>query len=98
MGNIDFDDISDEIIDGYDTAAIFARVEAVRQANDRLIEENQRLRGQLDESRHTIRMLQRRIEDRSYSAAFCRHMIVASVAVAVALTCLLHSIVLAWIM
>lgn len=57
------------------------------------------LRGRLEESRRTCRRLRRERDHykikAARDAAFWRHLLAAAVALAVALTCLLHSLIYA---
>ncbi len=79
----------------YNIAGVMASIEAVRRENRLLYQENEQLRGRLKEARVEARRLTKRIERSRYSAEYVRHLLIASVGMAVALTCLLHSLVIA---
>lgn len=82
----------------YNIAGVMASIEAVKQENRLLYQENEQLRGRLKEARVEARRLTKRIERSRYSAEYVRHLLIASVGMAVALTCLLHSLVIAGVM
>ena len=82
----------------YNLAGVMASIEAVKGENRRLYQENEQLRGRLKEARQQRRTLQRKVETGHYSATYVRHLLIAAVGIAVALTSLLHSIVIAGVM
>lgn len=82
----------------YNLAGLMASVDAVKAENRRLYQENEQLRGRLKEARQQARRLQRRVETGRYSAAYARKLAFAVAGLAVALTCLLHSLILAGVM
>ena len=82
----------------YNIAGVMASIEAVKNENRLLYQENEQLRGRLKEARVEARRLTKRIERSRYSAEYVRHLLIASVGMAVALTCLLHSLVIAGVM
>ena len=63
-----------------------------------LYQENEQLRGRLKEARQQRRALQHKLETGRYSATYVRHLLIAAVGVTVALTSLLHSIVIVGVM
>lgn len=82
----------------YNIAGVMASIEAVRRENRLLYQENEQLRGRLKEARVEARRLTKRIERSRYSAEYVRHLLIAAVGVTVALTSLLHSIVIMGVM
>ena len=83
----------------HDFDAVMATVRAVRDENARLCAEADELRGALKESRRMCRRLRRESAEAQRKAArdvaYWRHLVMASVGLAVAVTCLVHSIILA---
>lgn len=79
----------------YNLAGVMASIEAVKGENRRLYQQNEQLRGRLKEARQQARALQHKLETGRYSATYVRHLLIAAVGIAVALTSLLHSIVIA---
>ena len=79
-------------------SGVMASIEAVKGENRRLYQQNEQLRGRLKEARQQARALQRKVETGSYSATYVRHLLIAAVGVTVALTSLLHSIVIVGVM
>ena len=79
-------------------SGVMASIEAVKGENRRLYQENEQLRGRLKEARQQARALQRKVETGRYSATYVRHLLIAAVGIAVALTSLLHTIVIVGVM
>ena len=83
----------------HDFDAVMATVRAVRDENARLCAEADELRGALKESRRMCRRLRMESAEAQRRAArdvaWWRHLLIASVALAVAATCLMHSLILA---
>jgi len=80
----------------YNIEGVIAAIDSVKRVNRDLAQENEQLRGALAEARREARRLRHRLEHRPYTAEYLRHIVAASVGIAVALTCLLHSIVITW--
>ena len=74
---------------------MLAAAEAVRSENEALRAECERLRGRLMEAHREARRLRRAALRGQRDGAYWRQLIAASVGMAVALTCLLHSMVFA---
>lgn len=83
----------------YDYDAVAAAVSAVREENARLCAEADEMRGALKESRRVCRRMRRECAEAqrkaARDAAYWRQLLVAAVGMAVALTSLLHSVILA---
>lgn len=91
---------ADAVEDGiYHIGTILDEIEAVQARSTRIERENVELQGRLREIRRENRALRRdcdRAVARAHdNAAYWRQFIVAAVGMAVALTCLLHSLILA---
>ena len=83
----------------HDFDTVMATVRAVRDENARLCAELDTLRGALKESRRMCRRLRKESAEVQRMAArdvaWWRHLLIAAVAMAVAVTCLIHSLILA---